>query len=140
MEPKLDSPNFDADAKDLCLKLMEKEETKRLGVNGNKEIMAHPWFNEANWELIISDKMPPPFLPSRDVNALSQKDIGYFTLDKKFQETSLDEKDELYYKDWDWTNPVAYTTEVLEFLMYERWSGSPLVPMAPTDACCCVVS
>lgn len=139
MEPSLDSPNFDPDSRDLCRKLLEKNEKNRMGANGCEEIMAHPWFKDTNWEDIISDKILPPFVPHKDVNALSQRDIGQFVEGKKYQETCWNEDDELHYKNWNWTNPVAYATEVMEFLIYERNSGVPLLPLEQSD-CCCVVS
>jgi len=139
MEPPLDSSNFDPNSRDLCRKLLEKNESNRLGANDCEEIMAHPWFKGTNWEAIISDKMSPPFIPYKDVNALSQRDIGQFNEGKAYQETSWNEDDELNYRNWNWTNSVAYATEVMEFLIYERETGTPLLPVEQSD-CCCVVS
>jgi hypothetical protein len=51
--------------------------------------------------------------------------------DKKYSECVIDEKDEKYYADWDWTNPPAYryAAEVIEFLIFERETGEPLLPI-----------
>jgi hypothetical protein len=43
------------------------------------------------------------------------------------------------YKDWDWLNPQAYATEVIEFLIYERDTGEPLLPITQNASCCCTV-
>lgn len=139
MEPYLDPSKFDADATDLCLKLLEKDETVRIGVNGCKDIMSHAWFKDANWEMIMSDKMKPPFLPPKDVNAMSQSDIGYFKEDSEFEATALDDNDEKIYQNWNWTNPLAYSAEVIEFLIFERESGARLRPVKPVT-CCCTIS
>eukprot|EP00980_Cylindrotheca_fusiformis_P007330 scaffold1525_cov142-Cylindrotheca_fusiformis.AAC.130 len=139
MNPEFPEGLFERDAADLCEKLLEKNEKIRLGTNGCEEIMAHPWFKNYNWEAIITDKKKPPYVPPKDVNAASQSEIGTFHEDKKHQECVLDLKDERYYKDWDWTNPVAYAAEVTEFLIYERETGEPLLPISQNTGCCCTI-
>ena len=139
MTPEFDSKHFNDDATDICRRLLDKNEKTRLGVNGCKEIMAHPWFRDVNWESIISDRKRPPFIPPKDVNAASQSEIGTFAEDKTFHETVLDEKDEAVYKDWDFTNSKAFEAEVLEFLIYERETGEPLLPLQANTGCCCVL-
>lgn len=140
MEPTFDHEKFDSDAADLCRKLLDKNERTRIGTNGCEEIMAHPWFKEVIWEMIITDRKKPPFLPPKDVNAASQSEIGQFAEDKAYQETFIEEKDEDFYKSWDWTNPRAFAAEVIEFLIYERETGEPLVPVTQHATCCCVIS
>lgn len=140
MDPIFDRKRYDEDAADLCRKLLEKNEKTRLGTNGCEEIMAHPWFRDVNWEIIITDRKKPPFVPPKDVNAASQSEIGTFAEDKAFHETVLDEKDDEVYSNWDWTNPRAYAAEVIEFLVYERATGEPLLPIQPPNACCCSIS
>lgn len=139
MEPELPDAFFDPEAKDLCLRLLTKNEKERLGTNGCEEIMAHPWFKNMNWEAIVSDRKRPPYVPPKDVNAASQSEIGTFTEDKKYQECVIDEKDETVYEGWDWTNPHAFAAEVIEFLIYERETGEPLVPIEQNAGCCCVI-
>ena len=140
MEPTFDHEKFDSDAADLCRKLLDKNERTRIGTNGCEEIMAHPWFKEVIWEMIITDRKKPPFLPPKDVNAASQSEIGQFAEDKAYQETFIEEKDEDFYKSWDWTNPRAFAAEVIEFLIYERETGEPLVPVTQHATCCCAIS
>jgi beta-adrenergic-receptor kinase len=99
--------------------------------------MAHPWFKSVNWESVISDRKRPPFVPLKDVNAASQSEIGTFAEDRTYQETVITEADEVTYKDWAWTNPHAFAAEVIEFLIYERETGEPLLPVSQHAACCC---
>ena len=139
MHPEFPESLFDSDAADLCKRLLEKNEKVRLGANGCEEIMAHPWFKNSNWESIVADKKRPPYVPPKDVNAASQSEIGTFTEDKKYHECVMEEKDERVYSDWDWTNPHAYAAEVIEFLIYERETGQPLLPIPQNGNCCCVV-
>jgi hypothetical protein len=139
MHPEFPESLFEPDAADLCRGLLDKNENNRLGANGCEEIMAHPWFRNLNWEYIISDKKRPPYVPPKDVNAAPQSEIGTFAEDKKYQECVIDENDERVYVDWDWTNPHAYAAEVIEFLIYERETGEPLLPIAQNTTCCCSI-
>lgn len=139
MNPEFPESLFERESADLCRRLLEKNERVRLGTNGCEEIMAHPWFRHVNWESIIADKKRPPYVPPKDVNAASQAEIGTFAEDKKYQECVIDENDERVYKDWDWTNPHAYAAEVIEFLIYERETGEPLLPIAQNTSCCCTL-
>jgi beta-adrenergic-receptor kinase len=139
MEPEFKPEKYEADAADICRRLLDKNEKTRIGVNGCEEIMSHPWFKTMNWEAIISDRKRPPFIPAKDVNAASQSEIGNFAEDKQFAETTITESDDLNYKDWDWTNPRAFAAEVIEFMIYERETGEPLVPIAQSGGCCCTM-
>jgi serine/threonine protein kinase len=137
MEPEFPIDKFEPDAADLCRRLLDKNEKTRLGYNGCEEIMAHTWFKSVNWESIISDRKRPPFVPLKDVNAASQSEIGTFAEDRTYQETVITEADEVTYKDWAWTNPHAFAAEVIEFLIYERETGEPLLPISQHATCCC---
>jgi beta-adrenergic-receptor kinase len=139
MVPSFSPGRFEPDAADLCRRLLDKNERTRLGRNGCEEIMAHPWFKSVNWESIISDRKKPPFIPAKDVNAASQSEIGNFAEDKAYHETVITEKDDEVYKDWNWTNPRAFAAEVIEFLIYERITGEPLLPISQSGTCCCII-
>ena len=141
MDPEFDSGDFDADSIDLCTKLLKKEPKKRLGYNGCKDIMDHPWFKEVDWQMIISDREVPPYIPPKDVNAASQSEIGVFEDDDKMKVAVLEEKDHAVYKDWTWTNPKSFHTEVIEFLMYEKSQGGEMaIGSADDGGGCCLVS
>lgn len=137
MNPEFPPEKFEPDAADFCRRLLDKDEKTRLGRNGCEEIMAHPWFKSINWEAIISDRKKPPYIPPKDVNAASQSEIGNFAEDKAYQETVITPKDEEVYRKWDWTNPRAFSAEVIEFLIYERVTGEPLLPVTQHGSCCC---
>ena len=57
------TPNVSTEAKDLITKLLVRDPTKRLGVNGADEIKQHPFFKDVNWAL-IRDRTPP-FVPDK---------------------------------------------------------------------------
>ncbi len=137
MEPQLSDRYFSPVAKDLCLRLLDKNPATRLGHNGCNEIMAHPWFKPVKWDKIISDTEKPPFVPLRDINAASQSEIGTFAEDRNAPK--LDDKDAEIYKNWNWTNPKVFAAEVLEMLIYERDTGRPLIPLTAGGNCCCTI-
>lgn len=143
MEPVFAPEDFPPVAADLCQRLLDKDPTTRLGARGGaEEIMAHPWFASVDWDDVRTDKMAPPFVPARgDVNAAPQNEIGTFNNDDKaFRDVIWNEQDEKLFQDWDWTNPEAMTKEILNFLMYERELGRPLLPGSMhhhSIMCCC---
>lgn len=139
MDPELKPKYFNDPATDFCKRLLDKNPETRLGSRGIEEIMEHDWFDCYNWEMIINDKFNPPFIPAKDVNAASQSDIGTFAENKSFNETVLDENDERVYANWEWTNPKAFAAEVIEFLIYERETGQPLLPPTHGSGCCCSI-
>lgn len=135
MEPVLHPSKFDDELANLCKRLLDKNPETRLGNNGALDIMTHDWFKDIDWDLIISDKYPPPFIPAKDVNAYAQSDIGKFSEDK----TTITEEDDAMYKDWDFVNNNAYNDEVIEFLITERNLGKPLLPPDHSSCNCCIV-
>ena len=139
MHPKFEHKEFDEDSADICRRLLDKNEHTRLGVSGSSELMGHPYFRRVDWEEILSDKAKPPFIPRKDVNAASQSEIGTFAEDKTFRDAVLDEKDEAVFASWNFTNTKAFAAEVIEFLIYERETGRPLLPIQQGDSCCCTI-
>ena len=53
---------------DLINKLLYRKPNKRLGSNGIKEIKAHPWFKNINWEELYNKNMKSPFVPKEGDN------------------------------------------------------------------------
>lgn len=100
--------------------------------------MAHPWFKDLDWEMIISDRAKPPFEPLKDINAASQSEIGTFAEDRNA--LKLSDEDQDVYQDWDWTSQKVFCSEVIEMLIYERDTGKPLIPLTVAGSCCCAIS
>jgi len=57
---------FSLYAKDLISKLLNVDDKKRLGSGptGAKEVKAHPFFREIDWELLEQKHVEPPYKPS----------------------------------------------------------------------------
>nr|VWO95105.1 Vinclozolin resistance protein [Ganoderma boninense] len=58
--------SLDMNAKDLMLKLMERDPSKRLGnlAQGVNDVLAHPWFAEVDWKKLMRREIAAPYLPS----------------------------------------------------------------------------
>ena len=57
---------LDANATDLILKLMERDPLKRLEnlADGARDVFAHPWFAVVDWEMLLNQDIPAPYLPN----------------------------------------------------------------------------
>lgn len=51
-------------ARDLLTKLLNRDATKRMGVNGASEIKAHPFFHSIDWRKLLDRKYEPTFKPN----------------------------------------------------------------------------
>lgn len=56
---------FHENAKDLIMKLMEGDASRRYGNlrHGAGDVFAHPWFREVDWERLASREIMAPYLP-----------------------------------------------------------------------------
>ena len=51
---KLDIPSYlSLQAKDLLIRLLDKDPTKRLGMDGSLEIKLHPFFDKIDWDKML---------------------------------------------------------------------------------------
>jgi beta-adrenergic-receptor kinase len=119
-EPTLDDTFFTPEAKDLCYKLLRKRGHERLGYNGAQEIMAHPYFKDLNWDDLISDVIPPPSVPRRDLNIASQDEIGQFKDRNEAKKVELTPEDLELFSNWDFLRVSAVEEEVVKFMQYEE--------------------
>lgn len=51
-------------ARDLLTRLLDRDATKRLGVNGAADIKAHPFFHSIDWRKLLDRKYEPSFKPN----------------------------------------------------------------------------
>jgi len=63
-DPLLFPDDMQADAKSIMTGLLNRDPTKRLGVNGGEEIRRHPFFKSIDWNKLLAKKIQPPFKPS----------------------------------------------------------------------------
>jgi serum/glucocorticoid-regulated kinase 2 len=77
-----DPLNFPADmpseAKSVMIGLLQRDPTRRLGVNGGEEIKRHQFFARyIDWSKLLAKRIPPPFKPSVE----SVLDVANFDTD-----------------------------------------------------------
>lgn len=73
-------------ARNLIESLLAQNPDQRLGgVHGAAEIRAHSWFEEIDWDLLVSRQVAPPFVPTLDGPA----DISYFA--QEFTQRPIEE-------------------------------------------------
>lgn len=65
-----DAPdNFDCSVCDFITRLLKRKPKERLGHNGSKEIMEHPWLRGVNWESIAClEPNKAPYIPKKGDN------------------------------------------------------------------------
>jgi len=91
LEHDLQMPEEDVDevSADLIRRLLDANPSTRLGANGAKEIMRHPFFASIDWETVRTK--PAPFIPS----LTSSEDTTYFDPRSEFfgmaEPTSVEE-------------------------------------------------
>ena len=47
----------------MIKKLLTKEKTHRLGVKGEEEVLAHPFFADINTQALLTKQIKAPFIP-----------------------------------------------------------------------------
>lgn len=69
--------------KDLILKLLTKEQTKRLGAQADSlEVLSHPWFADLDWSKLLERKLKAPFVPEVNGEAWLKNFDAEFTKEK----------------------------------------------------------
>ena len=77
---------FDPWAVDLLRKFLTHDVSERYGnlKYGSKDIFAHPWFSEVNWERLYRKEIPAPYVPRIE----GEGDASQF---ERYQENDLSE-------------------------------------------------
>ncbi|GJJ13083.1 hypothetical protein Clacol_007333 [Clathrus columnatus] len=63
-DPLQFSTEIPEDAKSVMTGLLNRDPSRRLGVNGAEEIKRHPFFKSIDWNKLLAKKIQPPFKPS----------------------------------------------------------------------------
>jgi len=73
-DPLVFGPEIGPEAQSILTELLQRDPTKRLGVNGASEIKRHPFFANMDWKKLLQKKIQPPFKP----NVASPVDVSNF--------------------------------------------------------------
>lgn len=138
-EPPYSPEMFGETAIDLIKKLLEKDGKKRLGAKGADEVMAHPFFEDINWQEYADDAIKPPCLPRKDLNYASQTEIGGFAPEEQAG-TELSAADREVFSQWSYTRPSAFLEEVVIFMQHEEAMGPTVEPRPTPCSECCLIS
>lgn len=105
-EPRLDFPFLSENAKDICIKLLDKNPLTRLGSGPTdaEEIMAHPWFSSINWNSILKKEQPAPYRPQLDSEYCTKHFPQEFTQMKLTPNDVNSLKDQGKWKDFTFTD------------------------------------
>lgn len=118
MEPFFDPDVFDPVTQDFCSKLLIKSGKDRLGANGAGEVMSHAYFDGISWEAMRHELVPPPSVPPRQANMMSQGSIGTFQNSLDLDQIQLNLCDLNYFEKWDFVRPSAFYEEAVLYLQY----------------------
>ena len=59
-----DKPNdWSDESRDIINSLLQRKEHIRLGHKGAQSVKDHPWFKDIDWEMLLQQKVSPPFVP-----------------------------------------------------------------------------
>ena len=64
-DPLVFGPEIGSEARSILTSLLDRDPTRRLGVNGAEEIKKHPFFEKhIDFKKLLQKKIQPPFKPS----------------------------------------------------------------------------
>jgi len=107
----------------LCHGMLEKNPRKRLGRHGASELKSHNFFADFDWAALAADELPPPYKPSKGVNAANQSSIGEF-VDVAGITLTAEDDGALAASNWEYTNLVTFDCDALH-VMEQLANGVP---------------
>jgi len=116
-KPQFPKEIFSKDAINLLSGLLQKRPENRLGCGekGIEEIKDHPFFDSLDWGLLEAGYIDPPFVPNKEVNAASLKDIGDFDR-TKYKNVKLDDRFKNRVKNFGYISIRALQDEMVSVL------------------------
>lgn len=58
------------------MQCLARKASSRLGVNGNEEVKAHPWFANFDWDALETHKLEAPYKPDKDCENFDQNHVN----------------------------------------------------------------
>ncbi|KJE96608.1 G protein-coupled receptor kinase 4 [Capsaspora owczarzaki ATCC 30864] len=112
--------HFTPESKDLCMRLLERDYTKRLGCMGGdaEELKRHPFFASIDWVRLEAGLIPSPCKPSaHQVNAKDVLDIDRFD---SIKDVKLTEDDTENYSKFPMVASSCWEAEIVETVFEEH--------------------
>ena len=79
-------PEWSLESVDLINGLLQRKEELRLGSKGIDKIKEHPWFNDIDWDMLLAQKIPPPFVPVCTEDYFDENYLQSFEISTKLRE------------------------------------------------------
>ena len=71
------------EAKDVIVKLLQKNPKKRLGSQADSlEVLSHPWFSDLDWTKLLEKEIKAPFIPEVSGDSFLKNFDDEFTKEK----------------------------------------------------------
>lgn len=79
-------PEWSLESVDLINGLLQRKEELRLGSKGIDKIKEHPWFKDIDWDMLLAQKIPPPFVPVCTEDYFDENYLQSFEISAKLRE------------------------------------------------------
>ena len=66
--------------------LLQRKEELRLGSKGIEKIKDHPWFKDIDWDMLLAQKVTPPFVPVCTEDYFDENYLQSFEISTKLRE------------------------------------------------------
>lgn len=86
IKPGEQPSDWSLESVDLVNGLLQRKEELRLGSKGIDKIKDHPWFKDIDWELLLAQKVPPPFVPVCTEDYFDENYLQSFEISTKLRE------------------------------------------------------
>lgn len=86
IKPGEQPPEWSLESVDLINGLLQRKEELRLGSKGIDKIKDHPWFKDIDWDQLLAQKIPPPFVPVCTEDYFDENYLQSFEISTKLKE------------------------------------------------------
>ena len=121
------------DLRELLGGLLERDPEKRIKC---LQVKDSAWFTCTDWGRLELSQVEPPFVPTQEINASAERDIGEFP-DVKLDLTA--EESRRMARGWSYARQFAYQLEVVKLLGHCDVHG-PVKTMDEANDLCCAIS
>lgn len=102
--------DLEPEARDLLEKLLDKDPTKRIGVNNKSEIKNHPFFEGVDWDAFLNKRVPAPYVD--DPNLIEFPNRKFHHDDHDY---SNDKNKQLYIPDFDYIDESEIEGKLIQY-------------------------
>ena len=86
IKPGEQPADWSLEAVDLVNGLLQRKEELRLGSKGIEKIKDHPWFKDIDWDMLLAQKVTPPFVPVCTEDYFDENYLQSFEISTKLRE------------------------------------------------------